>query len=427
MNAPVPPAQPARYADRIRRVTSASGIEAWLVEDYTVPIVALEFRIEGGAVQDPAEKPGTAYLLSGLLDEGAGPYDSTAFHERLDDFAIELHFGADRDGFSGNLRTLAKHRGEAFEMLRLAVNEARLDDEPVERVRAQIAAGLRHESTDPDVMANRAWFETAFAGHPYARPTKGTLETLPLIGREDLVAFRARILARADLKVGVVGAIDADTLARELDRVFGDLPARAHRTEVPFGTPAGLGTRKVIDFDIPQASIRFGGPSIRRNDPDWLAAVVVNHVLGGGVFSSRLFREVREKRGLAYSVYSQLAPFEHGSIFVGGTSTKNERAAESLAIIEAEIASLAEKGPTEDELATAKKYLTGSYALRFDTSTKLAGQLVQIQADDLGIDYMDRRNDLVNAVSEEDARRAAQRLFGDGRIFTTVVGRPFGL
>jgi zinc protease len=235
------------------------------------------------------------------------------------------------------------------------------------------------------------------------------------------------VLARSTLKIAVVGAIDETTLAAELDRTFGALPATADLRPVPLAAPQGIGTRRLIDFDIPQASIRFGGASIHRTDPDWLAAIVVNHVFGGGVFSSRLFREVREKRGLAYSVHSQLAAFDRAPVFVGGTSTKNERAAESLAIIEAEIASLAEHGPTEEELVIAKKYLVGSYALRFDTSTKLAGQLVHVQVDELGMDYMDRRNALVEAVTLEDAKRTAKRLFGDGRIFTTVVGRPAGL
>jgi zinc protease len=414
------------YAERIQRVVTRGGVEAWLVEDYTVPIVALEFSVAGGGSQDPADKPGVGHLLSGLLDEGAGPYDASAFHERLDEFAIELHFGADRDTLSGHLRTLAKHRGEAFAMLRLALLEARLDPEPVERVRAQVLAGLRHESTDPDVMANRAWFASAFAGHAYSRPTKGTLESLAAITRDDLLAYRDRVLARSSLRIAVVGAIDAATLKSELELAFDPLPATARLVYIPKARPGRIGTREVIDFDIPQSSIRFGATGLARNDPDWVAATVVNHILGGGVFSSRLFREVREKRGLAYSVYSQLAPFDHGPIYVGGTSTKNERALESLALIEAEIAALAKDGPTETELETACKFLIGSYPLRFDTSTKLAGHLAQIQVEGLGIDYMDRRNGLVAAITPEDAARAARRLFGEGQVFTTIVGRPVG-
>jgi zinc protease len=428
MNAPVPTRQPpASHASRIQRVVSPGGIEAWLVEDYTVPLVALEFMVRGGASQDPLGKEGLGAFLAGMLDEGAGPYSSEAFHERLDEFAIELRFGCDRDTFSGHLRTLVKHRGEAFEMLRLALNEPRFDEEPVERVRAQVEAGIRHEMNDPDSMVNKAWFETAFPGHPYGRMPHGTLESLPRIGPDDLRAARAVLLGREDLKVAVVGAIDAASLAAELDRVFGALPAKVTQSPVPLVTPAGLGERKVIDLAIPQSSIRFGAPGIARRDPAWSAALVVNHVLGGGVFSSRLFREVREKRGLAYSVYAHLSPLEHAPLFMGGTSTKNERAAESLAIIEEQIKALATDGPTAEELDLAKKYLTGSYALNFDTSTKIAGQLVRIQLEGLGIDYMDRRNGEVEAVTLDDARAMAHRLYGPGKLLVAVVGKPVGM
>ncbi len=417
----------ASLASRIQVVRSASGIEAWLIEDYTVPLIAMEVAMLGGSSQDPETKPGTATFLASLLDEGAGPYESSDFHDRLDDFAIELGFSASRDQISGQLRTLARHREEAFDMFRLALNEARLDAEPIERVRAQLIASVRNEANDPDAMANRAWFATAFAGHPYGRPSKGTLETLPTITRDDLVAYRSKVFARETLKIAVVGAIDAATLAVELERVFGALPAKATLTPVPVATPQAVGTRKLIDFDIPQSSIRFGAAGLLQSDPDFVTASVLNHILGGGVFSSRLFREVREKRGLAYSVSSQLAPFDHGPLHMGGTSTKNERAAESLSIIEAEITSLAQDGPNDEELDIAKKYLIGSYPLRFDTSTKLAGQLTHMQVENLGRDYMDRRNGLIDAVTREDAARVAKRLYGDGKLFVTVVGRPIGM
>ncbi|WP_406856547.1 pitrilysin family protein [Alsobacter sp. KACC 23698] len=426
MNAPVSP-EKTSHASRIQRVVSPGGVEAWLVEDYTVPLLALEFAVRGGSSQDPAGKPGVAYFLSGMLDEGAGPYESGAFHERLDEFAIELRFHADRDGFSGHLRTLVRHRDEAFEMMRLTLAEPRFDEEPLERVRAQIEAGIRHEINDPDSLVSRAFFEEAFPGHPYGRPTQGTLESLPLIGRDDLSDYRRRVLARDNLKIGVVGAIDAAALSDALDRIFGGLPARGELAPVPDAAPAGVGRRNVIDLDIPQSSVRFGRAGVARTDPDWIPALVVNHVLGGGVFSARLFREVREKRGLAYSVYSHLAPMSHAALFMGGTSTKNERTAESIALIESEIRAMAESGPTEDELDKAKKYLVGSYALNFDTSTKIASQLVRIQIDDLGIDYMDRRNGLVSAVTLADTARVAKRLLGEGQLLVTVVGRPAGL
>jgi len=414
-------------SSRIQTVRSASGIEAWLIEDYTVPLIAMEIAMRGGSSQDPEDLPGTASFLAGLLDEGAGPYDSAAFHDRLDDYAIELGFSASRDLITGHLRTLSKHRAEAFDMVRLALTEPRLDEEPVERVRAQMLASLRHEVNDPDTRANRTWFEQAFEGHAYARAVKGNFESIPKITRHDLLAYRDKIFSRETLKIAVVGAIDAKTLAAELESIFGKLPAKAHLTPVPVATPKLIGTRKIVDLDIPQSSIRYGGPALQQSDPDFVTASVVNHILGGGVFSSRLFREVREKRGLAYSVFSQLAPLDYGPLHMGGTSTKNERVAESLAIIEAEINSLASDGPNDEELDIAKKYLIGSWPLRFDTSTKLANQLIHMQVENLGLDYMERRNGLVAAVTKQDAVRVAKRVYGTGEIFTVIVGRPVGV
>ncbi len=174
----------------------------------------------------------------------------------------------------------------------------------------------------------------------------------------------------------------------------------------------------------PSALAARGSPARTRI---FIAATVINHILGGGIFSARLFREVREKRGLAYSVYSQLVTYDHAAMLTGGTSTKNERAAESMSVIESEIMSLAELGPTEEELDKAKKYLIGSYALRFDTSTKIANQLLHLQTEDFGVDYLDERNRLIAAVTMEDAKRAAKRLFGDGKLLVTVAGRPEGM
>ena len=338
-----------------------------------------------------------------------------------------MSFGADRDHASLHLRSLARHKDEAFAMLGLALNKALLDAPSIERVRAQIMAGLRHESSDPDVMAQRRFFAEAFAGHPYAQSAKGTLQSVPEITRDDLLAMQAHLFTRQHLHLVVVGAIDADDLARMLDDVFGAWPVQAALRPVPTFVDVPRNKQVVIDFDVPQSSIRFGARGLARTDPDFITATVVNHILGGGVFSSRLFREVREKRGLAYSVYSHLAPFAHGPLYVGGTSTKNERVGESLSIIAAEILSLATDGPNDEELNTSKNFLIGSHALRLDTSSKLAGQLVHIKAHALGRDYLDRRNAMIEVITLQDAARVAKRLYGDGQMLSVIVGRPEGL
>jgi zinc protease len=412
----------AAQATRIERVVTPLGIEAWLVRESAVPLIAMQFAFRGGANQDPAIKPGVGHMVAALLDEGAGDLDAKAFQRHLELGAVELSFRAQRDDFQGSLRILRERKDEGVELLRLALTAPRFDADAVERVRAQVLSGLRRQTTQPNDVASRVWWKTAFPDHPYGRPLNGTLESVPLIDTEDLRGYVRRVFARENLKIAVVGDIDAETLKTALDRIFGSLPAKADLAPVPPASLDGTGRRIAVYLDVPQAVLSFGGAGIARKDPDFIPAYIVNHILGGGSFSSRLYREIREKRGLAYSVYSYLLPLDRTALFMGGTATRADKANETLALIEAEIRRLAKEGPTEDELATAKSYLKGSYALNFDTSSKIAAQLLQIQIDDLGIDYINRRNGLIEAVTLADVRRAARRLL-EGGILTTVVGR----
>jgi len=413
------------FATTIERVVSPLGIEAWLVREPAVPLIAVDFAFVGGAVQDPAGKAGTATLAASLLDEGAGDLDSKAFHDRLERKAVELSFAAERDSIRGSLRTLTANRDEAFDDLRLALTAPRFDAADVEVNRAQLMSLVRRQTTSPTDIANRRWWEAAFVGHPYGRPVYGTLESLPTITIDDLKSYTHGILARDNLKIAVVGDIDAATVKVMLDRVFGALPAKAELSPVAAASPQGLGRRILIKLDVPQAVLTFGGPGIARKDPDFMAAYIVNHILGGGSFSSRLYQEVREKRGLAYSVYDNLVWLNHAALFLGATATRADRAAETLDLIEKEIHRLAESGPTAAELAKAKAYLNGSFALNLDTSSKIAALLVQLQLDDIGIDYFTRRPVLIDAVTLDDARRVAKRLLDNG-LLVTMVGGPQG-
>ncbi len=414
------------FATTIERVVSPGGIEAWLVHEPAVPLIAVDVAFAGGTTQDPPGKAGTANLVASLLDEGAGDLDSTAFHARLERKAIELGFQADRDTLRGTLRTLTENRDEAFDALRLALTAPRFDPTDVELIRAQVLSTLRRATTSPTDIASVRWWQTAFAGHPYSHPVAGMLETVPTVSAGDLRDYTRRVLSRDNLKIAVVGDIDAETLKPILDRVFGALPAKSELAEVDAVTPQGLGRRVVVKLDVPQAVVTFGGSGITRKDPDFMAAYIVNHILGGGSFTSRLYQEVREKRGLAYSVYDSLVWLKHTSLFIGSTATRADRAGETVDLIEKEIHRLAENGPEADELAKAKAYLNGSFALNLDTSSKIAGLLVQLQLDGLGIDYFTERPKMINAVTLADARRVARRLL-DGGLLVTVVGRPEGL
>jgi zinc protease len=410
----------------IERVKSPGGIEAWVVRDAAVPLIAVDFTFGGGSDQDPKDKAGLASLAASLLDEGAGSLDSKAFQEKLERRAIELSFRASRDSLRGTLRTLKENRDEAFDALRLALNEPRFDAEAIERMRAQTLSQLRRSSTNPNDIGSRTWWANAFPNQPYGQPTTGTPETVAAIGADDLRGYTRRVLARDNLKIAIVGDIDLETAGKLLDSTFGALPAKAELTPVANVAPQGMGRRIVVELDVPQAVIMFGGPGVARNDPDFMAAYVVNHILGGGSFSSRLYSEVREKRGLAYGISTSLVWLKHSAVLLGGTATRADAVAETLKIIETEFKRLATEGPTEDELAKTKTFLIGSFPLGLDTSSKIAAQLVQMQTDNLGIDYIERRPAMIESITLADAKRAAKRLL-DAGLLVTVVGRPQGV
>ncbi len=408
----------------IERIVTPKGIEIWLVREMNLPMLSLQFSFLGGASQDPAEKPGLANLATVLLAEGAGEYDSRAFREQIEENAIELSFAANRDSIRGSLKTMSDNRGKAFELLKLALNEPRFDASEIERVRAAMLANLRRASTNPGDIAKNRWYERAFPGHPYGRPALGTLDSVPNITADDMRGYIRKNLARSNLKIAAVGAIDADTLVKLVDGAFGALPEKAELLPVPDVVPQGLGERETVALNVPQTVILYGGTGLQRNDPDVVPAYVLNHILGGRAFESRLFEEVRVKRGLSYSVYSSLVALKHAGLFMGGVQTKNDRAFESLDIINEEIVKLAKDGPTADELDKAKKYLIGSYPLRFDTSAKIAANLVDIQFEELGLDYIDRRNAEIEAVTAADIRRAANRFLVGAQMLTVLVGEP---
>jgi zinc protease len=410
----------------IERIVSPAGIEAWLVRESATPLVAMAYSFHGGTAQDPADKAGLATLVSSLLDEGAGELDSKTFHQRMENHAIELSFRAGRDYFTGSLRALNEHRDEAFDLLRLSLTAPRFDTDAVERIRMQILAGLRRDTTSPNDLASKAWWHAAFPNHPYGQDSKGTLDTVPKITTEDMRDLVRRVFARNELKIAIVGDVDAAAAGRLIDTAFGALPAKNDLRPISDISVHGLGRRIVTKVAVPQAVVTFGGAGMARNDPDFMAGYVANHIFGGGTFTSRLYREVREKRGLAYGVSDNMIWFKHAAVTIGGTATRADRTGDAIAIIAAEAKRMADEGPTAEELAKAKSYLKGSYALTLDTSSKIAAQLVQIQTDNLGIDYIQRRGAMIDKVTVEDAKRAAKRLYGGG-LLVSVAGEPKGV
>ena len=412
-------------ATEIQRVRSPGGIEAWLVEDKSVPVIGLRFTFRGGGALDPKGRSGLANMVSALLDEGAADLDSQAFQRALEDIAASIGFDAGRERFHGTLRTLSEHRARAFELLRKALTAPRFDAEPVERIRRQIVAGIESGKDNPGRIAGRTWSRLVFGDHPYAMPLAGTRRDVAAIAVGDIRRFIRERFVRDGLTVGVAGDISASELAQRLDEVFGALPLSGVADDIPEPPPV-RGRTEIVRKPIPQSVVVFGQAGVKRDDPDYYAAYVMNRLLGGGR-NSRINEELRERRGLVYSVHTYLHMFDRAGTIVGRLATANAQVGTALDLVRGEWERMARDGVGADELAAAKRYINGSFPLRLDSTRSIAGMLVAIQLNRLGIDYIDRRPALIDAVTGEDIRRVARRLLSPDRLAIVVVGDPEGL
>jgi zinc protease len=415
----------ARAID-IEEVTSPGGIEAWLVQDTSIPFVALDIWFAGGASLDPEGARGAVHLMTGLLEEGAGDMDARAFAESAEGLAAGFEFDVFRDALTVSARMLTETRDEAADLLRAALVEPRFDADAIERVRGQVLSIIESDARDPDEIASATFNRLAWGDHPYGSALEGTRESVSALTREDIAAAHDAVLARDRIVVGAAGDITAEELGLLLDRILGDLPAEGAPmpAEADFRLDGGY---TVVEFPGPQSVALFGHAGIARDDPDFFPAFVLNQILGGGNFGSRLMQEVRVERGLTYGVYSFLGLGDYGQTVGGSFSSSNELVAEAIAVIRDQWQDLAQDGVTQDELDAAKRFLTGAYPLRFDGNGRIAGILAGMQADGMPVDYIATRNDRVEAVTLQDVARVADRLLRPEDLHFVVVGQPEGL
>ncbi|WP_299619815.1 pitrilysin family protein [uncultured Tateyamaria sp.] len=417
---------PARAEIEIQEVVSPGGITAWLVEEPSIPFMALELRFRGGASLDAPGKRGAINLMTGLLEEGAGDLDSRAFAREIESLAASFSYDASDDSVSVSARFLSENRPEAVALLRASIIEPSFEQVALDRVREQVLSGLRSDAKDPDEIARAAFDAMAYGDHPYATPYEGTIESVTALTRDDMLAAHRAVFAKDRLYVGAVGDITPEELGPLLDALLGALPEEG----APQPGPANItieGGTTVIPFDTPQSVAIFGQPGIAQEDPDFFAARVLNQVLGAGGFESRLMTEVREKRGLTYGVYSFLVPNDHAATYQGQVASANDRIAEAVSVIRGEWARAAAEGVTQAELDAAKTYVTGAYPLRFDGNGPIARIMVGMQMLGLPIDYIATRNEKVEAVTLQDVRRVAGELLDPEGLHFVVVGQPVGL
>jgi zinc protease len=416
----------ARAEIDIKQVTSPDGIDAWVVEEPSIPFVALELRFRGGASLDLPGKRGATNLMTALLEEGSGDMTAQEFQSKLEDLAASFSFRASDEMISVSARFLTENKEEVIALLRQALVTPSFDQDALDRVRAQVISGIDSDAKRPNSIASTTFYAAAFGDHPYASSTDGTVETVAALTQQDMIDAHRNALVRDRIFVSVVGDTTAETVGALLDDLLGALPADGPplAQDVAFGLDGGV---TVVDFDTPQSVAFFGHQGMKRDDEDFFAAFIINHVLGAGGFQSRLMTEVREKRGLTYGINTFLVPRFHAEMMLGTVASSNDTIAEAIAVTRNEWARMANKGMTAVELAVAKTYLTGEYPLRFDGNAEIAKIMVGMQMIGLTPDYVVDRNDFIEAVTLEDVNRVAAELMQPDALHFVVVGKPEGL
>ncbi|HEY0275859.1 MAG TPA: pitrilysin family protein [Paenirhodobacter sp.] len=416
---------PAHALD-IQQVTSPGGLKAWLVEAHDIPFTALEIRFRGGASLDAPQKRGEINLMTATLEEGSADYDSQGFAAAQEMLAAKFGFDVDDDTLSVSARMLTENRDKATDLLRGALTDPHFDQASVDRVRGQVLSIIASEAKDPGATAAQTFRKIAYGDQPYGSSLNGTTDSVKALTREDMFDAKARVMARDRMVISAVGDITPEQLGLMLDRLLGGLPATGAPMPAPV-TPALTGGVTVVPFETPQSVVIFGQPGIALNDPDFFPAYVLNQILGAGGFSSRLMEEVREKRGLTYGIYTYLVTRDLANTWQGSFASANEKVAEAVKITQTEWAKAATGAVTDKELNDAKTYLTGAYPLRFDGNANIADILAGMQLNGMGVDYINTRNDQVNAVTREDVARVAKRLMDPSGLRFIVVGKPIGL
>ena len=419
-------ALPLRAAVAIQEVTSPGGIKAWLVENHDIPFTALNIRFKGGTSLDASGKRGAVNLMTALIEEGAGDLDSQAFAAARDGMAAEFGFSSDSDGVSVSARFLTDTSAQATDLLHLALTQPRFDAQAIERVRGQVLQNIASSAKDPGTIASDLLSQAAFGDHPYGSSGDGTADTVQALTRDDLLDAYHGALARDRIYVAAAGDISATDLGLMLDKLLGDLPA----TGAPQPADVALTAKGDVtqqSFPGPQSTISFYQGGIQFEDPDYFAATILNEILGGNGFSSRLMNEVREKRGLTYGIDTSLAAYEHAELLAGSVATSNEKATETMQVIRDVWADVAKNGVTQKEVDDTKTYLTGAYPLRFDGNKRIASILVGMQMLGLPVTYPAERNAKVDAVTLEDVNRVAAELLTPDKLTFVVVGDAVGV
>lgn len=397
--------------------------EVWLVEAPQLPMVSVLLSFRAGSAFEPEGKSGLANYTATLLEEtGAGPYDAQAFKDEIEDIGAQISVGAGKLNFTVEITTLKENLPRALELADLVLTQSRYDEADGLRVREALYAGLKQSLENPETVAARQFVKAMYGKHPYGNFTSGELETIQKLTVQDAKGYVAQQLNQANLKVSVIGQINKTEVVELFDKYLGNLPKGVHRNAIEAApqdpTPKVYFTKR----DVPQAAVYMGHLGTNLHAPDRFATSVLNYILGGGGFSSRLMEEVREKRGLAYGVYSSFDYLPFKGSFSVSLQTKNASVDEAVGLVKKEINDIIAHGVTDKEYKAAIDYLTGSFPLRLDTNSKILDNLDLLQMEDLPDDYLDTWVSNMKKVSKADVQKAAIKYLHPDKMVIVVVG-----
>ena len=414
----------AEAGPKIQHWTLSNGARVYFVESRELPMLQVRVVFDAGSSRDPVEKAGVANLTAAMLDEGAGSLGADEIASRFEGVGAEFGAGVDRDMASVSLRSLSDSAllDPALELFAQVLATPAYPAENLERQRAQALVSLQKDAQSPGAIVEKAFYSELYGQHPYASNPLGNEKSLKAITRDDLLVFHRRHYVGTNAWVVIVGDASKRQARNIAERVIGKLPSGITLKPMPPVHTLYSGRMKQIVFPATQTHIYMGHPGVRRGDPDYFALYVANHTLGGSGFASRLMDEVREKRGLAYSVYSYFSPLREAGPFQLGLQTRADQTQQALDIANQTLSDYVQQGPTEKELDAAISNITGGFALRIDSNAKLAEYLAMISFYKLPLDYLDRFVERIREVNAAAIRAALTRHLDPQRMVTVTVG-----
>ncbi|MFZ3090126.1 MAG: pitrilysin family protein [Nitrospirota bacterium] len=414
----------AEAEEKPKRVVLKNGIVLLLQERHSIPTVVFNIKIKAGSIYEPDELAGLASLTAGLLTEGTKARTAKQISEEIDFVGGSIGTSANLDYAAASLSILKKDITLGLDLLSDILMNPAFDEKEIERERSQTLAGIINQKDDPGAIASNAFSKILYLRHPYSRPSEGLEGTLPKIKKEDIINFHRKYYRPNNTIMSVVGNITQDEAVSLIEKYFGKWEkAKVSLPKIP--SPPKLTNKNVelIDKDLTQATIHLGHIGISRKNPDFYTLIVMNYMLGGGGFSSRLVEDIRDNQGLAYSVSSGFDAGLYEGPFKVVMQTKNENANKAINAILKHIEDIRTNPVKDNELNDARSYIVGSFPLRLDTNSKMAGLLSLIEFYDLGLNYFTEYPKKINAVTKEDILKAAKKYLDPKNYLLVVVAK----